>query len=83
VVTASDVTYPKPHPECLFKILDYFGADPEEGMYIGDSETDRQAALSTGVPFVAYKNSSLKAWAHIIDHLEILNLVNGDRSVFS
>jgi phosphoglycolate phosphatase len=65
VVTASDVQFPKPHPEELIVILDTFGIEPEQMVYIGDSELDAQAALSASVPFIAYRNANLTADAHI------------------
>jgi HAD superfamily hydrolase (TIGR01549 family) len=65
VVTASDVKYPKPHPEELIVILDTFGIQPGQMIYVGDSELDAQAAASASVPFIAYRNTSLTAHAHI------------------
>ena len=34
-VSAYDVTRPKPHPECLEKILTHFRLEPEAALYIG------------------------------------------------
>jgi HAD superfamily hydrolase (TIGR01549 family) len=65
VVTASDVRHPKPHPEELIVILNTFGIQPGQMVYIGDSELDAQAAISASVPFIAYQNKSLTAHAHI------------------
>lgn len=65
VVTASDVRYPKPHPEQLDVIIDHFGIDPGQMVYIGDSELDALAAQAAKVPFIAYGNSSLPADRHI------------------
>ena len=36
-VSAYDVTRPKPHPECLEKILLHFRLEPEAALYIGDA----------------------------------------------
>ncbi len=44
VVTSSDVRQPKPHPDVLVKILDYFGLAPHQIIYIGDSQVDELAA---------------------------------------
>jgi HAD superfamily hydrolase (TIGR01549 family) len=71
VVTALDVTHPKPHPEELFKIMAFFSIAPENLLYIGDSEVDAQAATAAGVALVAYANRSLPAAFHI-DKLEEL-----------
>lgn len=76
VVTSLDVEHPKPHPEQLLKILDHFKAAPEEALYIGDSETDEQAAIHSGVPFVSYKNPSLCASHHIRDLREVMTILN-------
>jgi len=65
VVSSLDVSQPKPDPESVFKILDYFKVTPDQCWYIGDSEVDAQTAGRAGVPFVAYKNSSLKADFHV------------------
>ncbi|MGA8571026.1 MAG: HAD family hydrolase [Desulfobaccales bacterium] len=74
-VGSSMVSRPKPHPECLRKILDYFRVAPEEALYIGDSEVDRLLAEAAGVPLAAYKNPGLKARYHLRDHLELLPLL--------
>jgi HAD superfamily hydrolase (TIGR01509 family) len=74
VMTASQVTHPKPHPEPLLKVLDYFEVKPEEALFIGDGEVDMQAANSAGVPFISYK-SDLPALARIQHHAEIVRHV--------
>lgn len=65
VVTASDVKYPKPHPEQLLMVLARFAIRPSELVYIGDSLLDALAAQGARVPFVAYGNADLDAHAHI------------------
>jgi phosphoglycolate phosphatase len=74
-VSCYDVSRPKPHPECLQKILGHFRVEPGEALYIGDSEVDRQVAEAAGVPLVAYKNPGLQARYHLQDHLELLPLL--------
>lgn len=74
IMTASQVTHPKPHPEPLLKVLDYFDVKPEEALFIGDGEVDMQAAGSAGVPFISYK-SDLPALARIHHHAEIIRHV--------
>ena len=51
VVTADDVTNPKPHPEGLLKILGQ--RNPATAVYVGDNIDDALAARDAGVPFVA------------------------------
>lgn len=65
VVSASDVERPKPHPDPLIKILQHFKIEPEQSVYIGDSELDEMAATAAGMIFVAYKNESLSTALHI------------------
>ena len=74
VVTALDVEHPKPHPESLLKILYEFDLNPDEAVYVGDSLVDQIAAESADMPFLAYRNPSLKATLHIdsLDELKFL-----------
>lgn len=65
VVSALDVPRPKPYPDQLFKIMDYFEISPSEMIYVGDSEVDEKAAAAAGVPLVAYDNPGLSAEIHI------------------
>ncbi len=73
VVTALDVKNPKPHPESVEKIMERFGLNREEVILVGDSEVDRQAALSSGIKFIAYKNREVPNDAFIDDHLDLLD----------
>ena len=74
VMTASQVTNPKPHPEPLLKVLEHFGVEPDEALFIGDGEVDMQAAQGAGVPFISYK-SNLPGLARIEHHSEIIRHV--------
>ena len=74
VMTASGVVNPKPHPEPLLKVLGHFGIAPDEALFVGDSEVDRQAAEAAGVPFVAYK-TDLGPHPRITLHAELLALL--------
>ena len=65
VVSAQDVSYPKPHPESFVRILEHFCLSPQEAIYIGDSRVDEQFAANAGVPFVAYRNPGLTADYHL------------------
>jgi HAD superfamily hydrolase (TIGR01509 family) len=71
VVSALDVENPKPHPEPVFKILDFFGIEPEGCVYIGDSEVDFEVCRAAGVPLIAYKNKALNAHMHVESLVEI------------
>jgi phosphoglycolate phosphatase len=71
-ISASDVIRPKPHPECLLKILTHFRLEPEAALYIGDSRLDQEVAAAAQVPFAAYKNPGLDARYHLQDHRDLL-----------
>jgi HAD superfamily hydrolase (TIGR01549 family) len=80
VVTALDVTRPKPDRESVDKILDGLGVLPEETLYVGDSEIDRSTARSSGVRFVAYKNREISTGLFIEDHRDLLKLLSNGGS---
>jgi len=72
VITARDVTNPKPHPEPLNMILAHFNCAPDDALYIGDSKLDQIASHAAGIRFIAYNNRSLQADYHIkaLDEVE-------------
>ncbi len=76
VVSASDVERPKPFPDPLLKILEFFNVTPDETIYVGDSELDEQAARAAGIRLIAYDNPSLSADHHIKRLKEIEVLLN-------
>ena len=78
VVTALDVMRPKPAPEQLLKILEYFDAGPDEMIYVGDSELDEMAARAAEVPFIAYNNPSLSADFHVTGMKEVGRILGVD-----
>lgn len=53
-VGANDVPRAKPHPDMLLHCLAHFHLPPTAAVYVGDSETDHQAALAAGMPFIAF-----------------------------
>ncbi len=65
VVSSSDVNLPKPHPDSLLKILQYFHIQPDEAIYVGDSNVDELAANSAGVQLIAFRNPELASAYHI------------------
>lgn len=74
VVTSSDVANPKPAPDALHKILERFQATPEEAVYIGDSEVDRDHCAAVDIDLIAFKNKQLEAKYHVNNFMEILEL---------
>jgi phosphoglycolate phosphatase len=77
VVSSLDVKKPKPHPESLIKILDFFGLAPARALYVGDSLVDYETARAAGVPFVSYKNNALEADYHAGHMGEIEDIIRG------
>ncbi len=75
LITSRDVDNPKPHPDGVYKICDYFNIKPEETLFIGDSYTDYYAANESGSKFIAYKNK-LENAPIIYDHREIINFLD-------
>ncbi len=61
VITAGQVSRPKPHPESMFKILELWSVSSREVAFIGDSSVDQETAFASGVPFWGYKNEYLQA----------------------
>lgn len=49
VVTAAEVTAPKPHPEGLQRCAEALGIAPAEAAYVGDAADDMAAALAAGM----------------------------------
>ncbi len=43
---------PKPHPEMLLKCVKQFGVTESEALYLGDSITDREAAINAGIDYL-------------------------------
>jgi HAD superfamily hydrolase (TIGR01509 family) len=54
VVTSQDVALPKPAPDMLLLAAEKLGKKPQNCLFIGDSELDKQAAAAAGVPFAGY-----------------------------
>jgi len=72
VITALDVKNPKPHPESIARIVETLRIGKNEAVFVGDSEIDKQTAVSAGVKFIAYKNREIANDAFIDDHLALL-----------
>ena len=65
VVTSFDIRRPKPYPDALLKILDHFGIEAHQAIYVGDSQVDAEAARAAKIPFVAFRNETLPTEYHI------------------
>lgn len=81
IVSSLDVKMPKPHPESLIKILDFFDITPLQAFYIGDSHIDYLTARAAGVVFISYKNKALDAEHHVYSMREIADIVRTEALV--
>jgi len=75
VISSLDVQTPKPHPECILKILDFLAIPGSHAFYVGDSPIDGETARAAGVRFIGYKNRALEADCHAGHMGEILQIV--------
>lgn len=57
VATIRDGTRPKPHPDLLLAVLANFAVRPENALYVGDSELDREASQAALVPFMGFRTA--------------------------
>lgn len=74
VVTSETATRPKPAPDGLLEILEYFNCRADEAIFIGDSIIDQEHSASCNVPLIAFKNSNLQAKYHVNSFMEIYSL---------
>ncbi len=74
VMTAENAKRPKPAPDALVEILQYYNCSSTETVYIGDSIIDRQHTESLNVPLIAFKSPDLPAEYHVSSFMEILSL---------
>ncbi len=74
VVTAKDVEHPKPAPDQLHLIMEAFGLEPSQVLFVGDSQFDMNAAKAAGTLFAAFKDPSLSADLHV-DSMEELGRI--------
>lgn len=75
VVTAATVKNPKPDPEQLLLIMEKFALTPEEILFVGDSDFDRQAAVNAKTGFAAFKNPALEADFNVESMAEIARIL--------
>ncbi|MDU0353315.1 beta-phosphoglucomutase family hydrolase [Paraglaciecola aquimarina] len=61
LVTASDVTNGKPHPETFLRVAELLGATPSECVVFEDTEIGRQAAEAANMDCILVKNGIIQA----------------------
>lgn len=49
LITADDVKNPKPHPDCIIAILDYYACKSSQAILIGDTKTDFLTGTNAGI----------------------------------
>lgn len=74
VVTHLDVKRPKPNPDILFEAAKRLEHSPDDLLFVGDSEFDKQAAKGSGCQFVSYKWDGGVRIDHHTDLLKLLNV---------
>ncbi len=74
VMTSDNSRKPKPAADPLLEILEHFGCEANEAIYIGDSSIDEETAINSGVQLIAFKNRSLNAAYFVENFMDILQL---------
>lgn len=77
VVTPADAGASKPDPKLMEYTLEKLALGRSEVIYIGDSLVDQDLCLASRVPLVAFRDKTLKAWAHVETMAQIPPLVLG------
>lgn len=88
VVALEDVVNLKPHPEPVYKALDYLEAEPEDSAMVGDTDVDIQAGKNAGTATIGvtygFHGASIAEANpdYIINHIEeILPILQFKESV--
>ena len=90
IMTSEGVKSYKPHPYIFEKALEYFGADPDEVLYIGDSPLeDIIGPQKLGIPSVWVNRKGLdwslgkenQPYAEITDLLQLLDVINSKQNI--
>jgi phosphoglycolate phosphatase len=64
---------PKPHPEMLLRCVDRFGFPKSAALYLGDSATDREAAVNAGIDYLWVgrdEQPGVRSVAELLDHIQ-------------
>lgn len=71
IVNSRDVRRPKPEPDMLLLAAAQLKLNPQNCLFIGDSELDQQAARRAGIPFVGY-GGGIEGDYQLREHQELL-----------
>lgn len=67
-VVAADTAAPKPSPEGTLRICAAWQTPPENVLFVGDSEHDKEAAQGAGVIFAAFNSGALRGQITATDY---------------
>lgn len=70
-VITSSIAAPKPSPEGVFLICKSWKTDPDQLLFIGDSQVDYDTAKNSGAIFAAYGNSNLSGDIKAVSYAEL------------
>jgi HAD superfamily hydrolase (TIGR01509 family) len=77
VLCADDVKQPKPNPEIILKIVDYFRVEKKEVFYVGDMDIDYETGKNAEVDtYIVTTGSSSKSDFEKYDSVLIFNEIN-------
>ena len=68
LIESCENTKPKPHPEIILRIINYFKVSKDEAIFIGDTPYDWLCALNAGVKFILVdrNNTSIKTLKELL-----------------
>ncbi|MEA3544609.1 MAG: HAD-IA family hydrolase [Thermodesulfobacteriota bacterium] len=72
VVTSHDVERPKPAPDMLLLAAEKLNIEPENCLFVGDSDLDKLAAAEAKVQFAGY-GDGVSGMISLSNHLELLD----------
>lgn len=80
IVTSRDVQNPKPAPDMLLLASKRLQLEPDQLLFIGDSELDQLAAKAAGMPFAIYRGD-LDAVIRLSSHSELVSLLTAPKNL--
>lgn len=72
ILSASDITYPKPHPEIYLKSIEALGLTPKECLIVEDNENGIKAAIASGAHVLTVKNVSDVNLENILNKIRLV-----------
>lgn len=82
IISSLDVKKPKPDPESITKILNFFDISSSKAVYVGDSMVDYMTAKAANVVLIAYKNQDLEADYHADSMEDLSEIINFWQEVY-